>query len=227
MVMVKSSVPILLLILSSFFIACDEELPPKNNPLDLFIASSFTQYRYVSETRPTQSYIDIYIVYKNLYDETLEDVAAMKGTIKVEWTAPPEERGSIIPYRTDQLTMDNLFFANKYNFSNNRISIDPGDSIVLRYRWNLKTDDSTNLLGQVKYAYDKNTLVSVCGGDVGFRGVSNRQPFTLTATFTVFQKSAVVTLKPVKFSACWIQPHCGERIPSDQPNPDNPCNVFP
>jgi hypothetical protein len=214
-------------ILSLLFAACDEELPPKNNPLDLFSAAVSSQYRYVSDTRPTQSYIDIFITYKNHYDETLDDFAAMRGTIKVEWLAPPEERGSIIPYRTDQLTMDNLFFAEGYNFANNRIAINSGDSIIVRYRWNLKTDDSTNLMGQVKYATDRNCMVYVCGGDVGFRSVSSRQQFRVSSSFTVFQRSGVIEMKPVNFSACWIQPHCGEIGPCDQPNPENPCNVSP
>jgi hypothetical protein len=214
-------------VLSLFLLSCDEELPPQNNPLNLFVVSSSVQYRYVPETRPTQSYLDIFIVYKNLYDETLDDVAAMKGTVSIEWIALPEERGAITPVRTDQLTMDNLFYAEGYNFSNNRLSIDPGDSIVLRYRWNLRTDDSTNLMGQVKYATDRGCPVFVCGGDVGFRAVSNRQQFRLNAAFTVFQRSGVVTMKPADISACWIQPNCGELSPCDQPNPENPCNISP
>lgn len=218
----------LLLPLFLFFLnACDEELPPQNNPLDLFVASSSSQYRYVPETRPTQSSIDIFIVYKNLYDETLDDAVSMKGTIRIEWLVPPEERGSVTPVRTDQLTMDNLFYAAGYNFENNRLSINPGDSIILRYRWDLKTDDSTSLLGQVKYSFDRSCVISVCGGDIGYRGISTRQQFSISSTFTVFQRSGVITMKPFNFSACWIQPHCGERTPCDQPNPENPCNVLP
>ncbi|MCK9408752.1 MAG: hypothetical protein M0R68_06415 [Bacteroidetes bacterium] len=222
--MTRSSLMFLPL-LPILFLACDEELPPQNNPLDLFAASSSVQYNYISDTRPTQSSFDIFIVYKNHFDETLNDFAAMKGTIKIEWLASPEERGSIIPFRTDQLTMDNLFYAPGYDFSSNRIAIDPGDSIILRYRWNLKTDDSTTLMGQVKYASDRTCPIHVCGGDIGFRAVSSRQQFQLSSTFTVFQRSGVITMTPVNFSACWIQPNCGEVGPCNQPNPDNPCNI--
>lgn len=223
-----SRTAILILSLCSLLLtACDEELPPQNDPRDLFVAHPTMQYRYLSDARPTRSFIDVFIVYKNLYDETLEDAVAMKGTIRIEWLATPEERGSIKPYRTDQLTMDNLFAANGYNFVTNRLSIAPGDSIVLRYRWDLKTDDSTSLLAQVKYASDKGCLIYVCGGDVGTRGVAVRQQFSVSSSFTIFQRSGVIQMPSVPFSSCWIQPNCGEVSPCDQPNPDNPCNISP
>jgi hypothetical protein len=216
-----------IVVLPVIFSACDEELPPQNNPENLFISSASSQYQYVSDSKPTQSSIDIYVVYKNFYDETLDDFASLKGTIKVEWLAAPEERGAIIPYRTDQLTIDNLFHANGYNFSTNRLSIDPNDSIILRYRWNLKTDDSTNLMSQVKYAVDRDCIVNANSqNDPGFRFVSAKQQFRVTASFTIFQRGGTVVTSPQQFSSCWIAPHYGERSPCNQPNPFNPCSVI-
>jgi len=219
--------PIFVLLFPLLFMACDEELPPVNNPQDLFSGTATVQYRYDPTVRPTTSSIDIYIVIKNYYDETLDDFAALNGSIRIEWLAPSEERGSIVPVRTDQLTTGNLFAAKGYNYLNNRLSIDPGDSIVLRYRWNLKTDDSTSLIKQVKYTYDRDCLVSVCGGDAGYRGISGRQPFRVNANITVFQRSGTVAMKTKEFSVCWIQPHCGELSACNLPNPENPCNVVP
>lgn len=217
----------ILFIVSLSFVGCDEELPPQSNPKDLFISTVSSQYQYVSDARPTQSSLDLYIVYKNLYEETLEDFASLKGTIKIEWTVSPEERGAIIPYRTDVLTVDNLFQAEGYNFANNRLSIDPGDSIILRYRWNLKTDDSTNLMSQVKYTVDNSCTVNANPqGDPGNRFVSAKQPFRVTASFTIFQRGGAVVTSPQQFSSCWIAPHYGELSPCNQPNPSNPCSVI-
>ncbi len=216
-----------ILILPLLFTACDEELPPQNNPENLFISSAASQYQYVSDSKPTQSSIDVFIVYKNLYDETLDDFASMKGTIKIEWLALPEERGAFNPVRTDQLTIDNLFHANGYSFSTNRLAIDPNDSIVLRYRWNLKTDDSTSLLWQVKYSTDHDCMVNAnAQNDPGFRYVSAKQQFRVTASFTIYQRGGVVVTSPQQFSSCWIAPHYGERSPCNQPNPFNPCSVI-
>lgn len=206
---------------------CDEELPPQSNPKELFISTVTSQYQYISDARPTQSSIDIFVVYKNFYEETLEDFASLKGTIKIEWVVSPEERGAIIPYRTDVLTVDNLFQAAGYNFSNNRLSIDPGDSIILRYRWNLKTDDSTNLMSQVKYSVDNGCQVSANPqGDPGNRFVSAKQPFRVMASFTIFQRGGIVVTTPQQFFSCWIAPHFGELSPCNQPNPSNPCSVI-
>ncbi|MBP6672303.1 MAG: hypothetical protein KA247_04110 [Bacteroidetes bacterium] len=218
---------LVLLITSLVIVGCDEELPPQSNPKELFISSITSQYQYTSDARPTQSSIDVYIVYKNFYEETLEDFASLKGTIKIEWVVSPEERGAIIPYRTDVLTVDNLFQAAGYNFSTNRLSIDPGDSVILRYRWNLKTDDSTNLMSQVKYSVDKGCSVNANPqGDPGYRFVSSKQPFLVTASFTIFQRGGIVVTSPQQFTSCWIAPHYGEQSPCNQPNPSNPCSVI-
>ena len=209
------------------FGGCDEELPPVNNPKDLFLSSVSSQYQYTADTKPTQSSVDVYIVYKNFFDETLEDFASLKGTVKIEWLASPEERGAIIPYRTDVLTADNLFQASGYNFATNRLSIDPGDSIILRYRWDLKTDDSTNLMTQVKYSVDQDCLVNAnAQGDPGNRFVSAKQQFRVTASFSIFQRGGAVVTAPKQFSSCWIAPHFGERSPCNQPNPFDPCSVI-
>ncbi len=223
----RSNRSALCFLLSVILLGCDEELPPQNNPTNLFTSIISEQYQYNSTARPTQSSIDIYIVYKNLYDETLNDFASMKGTITIEWIVPPEERGAIVTTRTDKLTFDNLFIANKYDFVSNRLAIDPKDSIVLRYRWNMKTDDSTNIMTQVKYSVDRSCLVSVCGGDVGYRSVSARQQFRVSATFGIFQRGGTVVTSPSDFFSCWIASHCGEISPCDQPNPSNPCNIAP
>ncbi|MFA5833483.1 MAG: hypothetical protein WDA22_08400 [Bacteroidota bacterium] len=218
---------LLLCSLPLLFAACDEELPPQNNPLNLFTSSVSSQYQYNSDSKPTQSSIDIFIVYKNYYDETLFDFASMKGTIKIEWLVAPEERGAIIPYRTDELTMDNLFHANGYNFATNKLSIDPNDSIILRYRWNLKTDDSTSLISQVKYVVDRDCQINANPqNDIGMRFVSARQQFQVSASFTIFQRGGVVSTSPQQFTSCWIAPHFGERSPCNQPNPFNPCSVI-
>ncbi len=223
----RSSHFAVLLLLSFTMFGCDEELPPQSNPKELFISSVSSQYQYASDARPTRSSIDVYIVYKNFYEETLEDFASLKGTIKIEWVVSPEERGAIIPYRTDVLTVDNLFQAAGYNFSTNRLSIDPGDSVILRYRWDLKTDDSTNLMSQVKYSVDNGCSVNANPqGDPGNRFVSAKQPFRVTASFTIFQRGGVVVTSPQQFSSCWIAPHYGERSPCNQPNPSNPCSVI-
>ena len=208
-----------------FIFGCDEELPPQNNPLSLFTSTASTQYQYLPETKPSQSSIDIYIVYKNLYDETLQDVASMKGTITIEWDAPPEERGGFNPLRTDELTFDNLFYAKNYNFGSNTIIIDPKDSIIVRYRWNLKTDDSTSLINHVKYLADNNCFVTLTpGGFPGHRLISVKQQFKVSAKFSIFQRGGTILTLPANFSSCWIFPHYGESVTGcDPPNPYNPC----
>jgi len=217
----------IILILSAIFLGCDEELPPQDNPTDLFISQASLQYQYVPDSRPTQSSIDIYIVYKNFFDESLDDFASMKGSIKIEWLAPPEERGAIDPKRTDVLTFDNLFYAKKYNFASNRIIVDPNDSIILRYRWNLKTDDSTNIMSQAKYSIDRDCTVRANPqNDVGFRAISAKQQFRISATFSIFQRGGVIITAPDEFSSCWIAPHYGELSPCNQPNPLNPCSII-
>ncbi len=216
----------LLIVLSTLlFFGCDEELPPQNNPTELFTSKTSIEYKYNSESRPTQSAMDIYIVYKNFYDESLDDFASMKGIISIEWIASPEERGDIDTKRTDVLTLDNLFYASKYDFSSNKIIIDAGDSIILRYRWNLKTDDSSNIMFHAKFSADRDCYVAYQDG-VGPRGVSTKQQFRISARFSIFQRGGTIITSPDQFSSCWIAPHYGELSPCNQPNPLNPCSVI-
>lgn len=207
-------------------IGCDEELPPQNNPTELFTSNTSIQYQYNPDSRPTQSAMDIYIVYKNFYDESLDDFASMKGTISIEWIAPPEERGDIDTKRNDVLTLDNLFYASKYDFSTNKIIIDARDSIILRYRWDLKTDDSSNIMLHAKVSADRNCYVAYQDGAIGPRGVSTKQQFRISARFTIFQRGGTIITSPDQFSSCWIAPHYGELSPCNQPNPLNPCSVI-
>ena len=208
-------------------LSCHEELPPANNPTELFTSSFDVRSLYISDVRPTQSYLDIFIVYKNLYDETLEDEVRMRGSLRIEWLASPEERGNIDAVRSDSLTISNLFFARGYNFLKNVLTIQSQDSIILRYRWNFNTDDSTHLVSQVRYSADRNCYVSTNQfNDLGYRYVSSRQRFRISAAFTIFQKSGTVYTSPLEFYTCWVKPHYGERTQCNLVNPYNPCTII-
>lgn len=213
--------------LSLTFISCHEELPPVNNPAELFTSQVSMQYVYDPAKQPSQSYVDIYLTYKNFYDETLEDFTSLKGTIAIRWIAPSEDRGAGTPVRIDELTLDNLFYAQNFDFTSNKLSIDPKDSIVLRYRWNMKTDDSTHLVTMGKYSLDRDCLVRVNSkSDMGFRKISSQYGIEIAATLTIFARGGTTRIEPVQFPLCWIGLNYGEPNPCAQPNPVNPCSII-
>ncbi len=208
--------------------SCDEELPPVNNPEHLFTSYITAEYVYQSDTRPTRSSINIYLVLKNQYDETISDFAQMSGSISIEWIAPPERRGANVPTRTDHLNLDNLFRAEGFEFATNKISINPRDSVVLLYQWDLKTDDSTHLLSQFNYTVDQSCLVNAnANNDLGYRSISGKEKFIIRSSVQVFRKSGTVYVPSKEVSLCFVAANFGERGTCDKINPINPCSSLP
>lgn len=171
--------------------------------------------------------MDVYISLKNNYEEVLQDIAALEGTLIIDWLAKPEDRGNIVPRRTARIEPSQLFHARKYDLVTRTLTIDPGDSIILHYSWNFKTDDSTNLYRQFKYQLDRSCIVLVNNyGDRGYRRVSGREPFQISAQIKLFGRSAMIYSVPVFLTMCTLYPNFGEVGNCSKVDPDNPCSII-
>ena len=205
------------------FWGCAESLPPRNDPETLFTVSIRTQYNIVNNT----GVMDVYITLINRYEEVLQDVAAVEGTLIIDWLARPEDRGNIVPRRTARIELLQLSHARKFDITTRRLTIDPGDSITLRYGWDFKTDDSTNLYNQFKYQLDRSCTVFINNSQkLGYRRVSGREPFQISAQVKLFGRSAMSYSVPVLLTMCTVYPHFGEATDCPKVDPDNPCSII-
>ena len=211
------------LTLCLFFLGgCGESLPPRSDPANLFTISISTEYNIVNDF----GFLDVFVTLKSNYDETLQDVVLLDGTLMIDWTADPAIRGNIVPRRTAHIDPSQMVHARKYDSFTQMLTIDPGDSIILRYRWNFKTDDSTDIYKQFKYKSDTGCLVGCASSGSPYRRFSANQPFLISAQVKIFGRSATIYAVPFSLVTCVTLP-CSSGWPNCKPiDPDNPCSVY-
>ena len=209
--------------LSLFFLwGCAESLPPRSDPANLFTVSITTEYNIVNNF----GWLDVFVTLKSNYDETLQDVALLDGTLMIDWTQDPALRGNIVPRRTAHFEPAQIVSAKKYDSFTRMLTIDPGDSIRLRYRWNFKTDDSTDLYKQFKYQPDKSCLIGGGGESAPqYRRFSANQPFQISAQVKIFDRSAMVYSAPFSVVTCAVLPKTNSGA-CKAIDPDNPCSAL-
>lgn len=221
----KSTLIYLDLTLSLFFLwGCGESLPPRSDPANLFAISIATQYNIVNDF----GMLDVLITLKSNYEETLQDVALLDGTLMIDWTIAPELRGNIVPRRTAHIEPSQIVHAKKYDSFTRILTIDPGDSIILRYRWNFKMDDSTNLYKQFRYQSDMGCIVRATGeGGPEYRRFSANQSFLISAQVKIFGRSATVYSVPFSLVTCVTLPGTNAAPPKCKAvDPTNPCSTL-
>ena len=149
------------------------------------------------------------IIVTNNTDETLDDVSPMAGVLEIKWDKPTEDVGQFGVTKTFKLTANNIFHA-KYNKFTKRLTIDPGDSVVLSVDWNLVTDDGTDLYKHFSWKYDTKCKVLIGDFGEGYRQVSDPQNFLVKANIKLFDQLAVLYINNIKVSQCFMYGHAGE-----------------
>lgn|GEM_PF-5281923 len=213
------------------FCGCNEELPPQNNPANLFTSIIRPRYNMVPGVIEIQkqsiNYLDVYFVFINKYEETLQSKINIHGTVAIQWVTNAEDRGNINTFRTDVIDINDIVFARQFDFSSSRLTIDHGDSIIIRYRWDLRTDDSTFLMQQFKYNLDRDCYVFInTYRDRGFRQISAKQQFSISAKISLFENGAAIIVPESIFTICFQSLNYGNVDQCQLINPDEPCNII-
>ncbi len=190
--------------------ACNETLPLREDLSNLVTIKVRSLYYTTSHSILTGA-IRTLITVTNNTDETLDDVAAMTGTVEITWTPRKEEEGLFNHTRTLKLTSNDIFFAKNFNRTTKRLTLDPGDSVVMYIDWNLKTNDSTYILDYCSAQFDNQCFVSLLGvGGRVPRRISLRQNFLVKADIKLFDRLAVLYIQNVRLSHCFMFQHGGE-----------------
>lgn len=184
--------------------ACNESLPVREDVSDLITVVLSSRYYVVPNSAVTGAagQVQFFVTIKNNTDEVLDDVATFDGTMRIEWKPRKGEEKNFIPTRTVKLSRSNIFSAKHYDPVFQRLTLAPQDSVVLSYVWNLKTDDSTNILMYLKAYEDPTCMVNREGGFPWNRRLTNRQTITVTASIKLFERLAVLTAREITVSHC-------------------------
>jgi hypothetical protein len=119
-------------------LACTEHLPAYEDPQDLFETSLSTTVVY----RPDAIAIDIAFVLVNRFDETLDDSIDLEGRITVMLGSDETT------IRSFALTTYELS-ARSFSPLSRRLTVDPGDSVAFRVRYDFVDDSGRQLLDEV------------------------------------------------------------------------------
>lgn len=225
-------VRIIMVLWSVIFSSCNESLPLREDVSDLVTISIRSLY-YTTSRSNLPGKIRTLVTVTNNTDETLDDISPMSGTLEIRWSPPKEEERQIKMSKTFKLSAANIFHAT-YNKFTKRLTIDPGDSVVLSVDWNLKTDDGTDLFNYFQWKTDTKCLVyyEVSHGVyvVSNRRISDRQNFLVNANIKLFDRLAILHIQNINVSQCFMAGHAGEGKLSVPPCADfiqfDPCSVI-
>jgi len=185
------------------FLACDESLPPRNDPSLLFKGSVSTKYSLLWN----ENVLRVVVSLVNIYDETIQARALMTGTVEIALVRNSTYR------KTIHFDGSHLITTKFYNPSTQEVTINPGDTIRFIYVWNFIDDNNVNLTEDVFHYY----LDQSCPG----RYLAYNESFALTGTFQLLEKVSSVRLTPTVLSLCYIRNYVS---PHDCPAPPTICS---
>lgn len=120
---------------------CDESLPPRGNPSELFSARISGHYIYSQKANG----IGITVSIVNAFDETFQETALLDGYVQFVWQRNPSLR------KTVSMQGLQLTYARNFNHQTGILTIDPGDSVTFFYFWDLNSDSNESIPEQFSY----------------------------------------------------------------------------
>ncbi|MBM4168349.1 MAG: hypothetical protein FJ215_04245 [Ignavibacteria bacterium] len=181
---------------------CSELLPEYRDPRDVF--KGIAGGRYVLSRTENSVRIDLIVV--NTFDETLEARGILEG---VGTIAPKRDVGFT---KTFRITPAN-WARGKYNPLNGRLTMNPGDTLVLAYTWDYRDDLGRDL----RESFFRYTTDPACT----LRRISDMEIFALRFRLKVFEKVAEVESEASEYEFChvsaFIDPKACVSIRTDLP----------
>jgi hypothetical protein len=117
-----------------FSLSCDESLPPRQNPSELFTAHLQGYYVYTQFANN----VVINLIAVNNFDETLSDRVGLTGTIVIT-----SNRDSSV-HKTIQLSLSNMIHGT-YDPVKGTLTVNPVDSVVIQVTWDFTDDEGGSL----------------------------------------------------------------------------------
>lgn len=174
-----------------FPLACDEHLPPRRDPTDLFTARSEITWSLSS----LENRIYLRLVLRNTYDEIVEGTADIEGKLSISIARDPSYT------RTYDLTGLQIDDVPYYNRSTGLMSIPPGDSMSFFIAFNWLDDVGRDFRSGFIYQPDP-----LCTG----RMIARREILIVQGEARLFQRVMTATATPLMFELChvdvWVNP---------------------
>jgi hypothetical protein len=180
--------------------ACEEHLPEYVDPTDLFESRIDAKVVYRSDAIA----IDVTNVLVNRFDETLDDVVAVDGWITVVLASDPST------VRTFALSASQLVASN-YNPATKRLTVDSGDSLQFRIRYDFFDDAGRDLRAQVMHWRQDPSCE--------YRMMSTSTSFEVRASVRLFPRTEASVAKPFVAQWCIPMPWVDDKVCPDRVQP--------
>jgi hypothetical protein len=171
-------------------LSCDESLPPYDTPATLFrgtIRPMFVQQG---------SHLWVILTVQNTFDETLQDVPSLKGSLEIVLARDPSIHKTVTLDSKDLLYHFNGLlgypnYANVPNLTGGVLTINPKDSVRFFYDWTFTSDDGVYLPTKVFHMHE----------DPKYPGnfIADPETLILRGYVQVFTKTGLVIFEPVNY----------------------------
>ncbi len=163
---------------------CDESLPPRNDPDELFAARISGHYIYSA----TNNGVGVTLSIVNTFDETFQETAVLDGYVRFTWQRNPALR------KTVSIQGLQLTYARNYDRRTGLLTIDPGDSVTFFYFWDMTSDDGVFLPRSFSYQPYTRCLNLMIQDETEY--------FTLIGMVRMFEKTGITKFGPTEFKLC-------------------------
>lgn len=187
---------------------CDETIGPSEEPQRVF--KTRVEGFYVLSL--IDNSLKVYLIVKNVFDETLQGPAIFKGSVEITSARDPNVR------RTFTLTAANVISARGYDRTRSTFTFDSGDSIRVGVSWDFKTDEGRDLRKDFfSYIADKTCQL---------RCLAFTEDFILKGNIQLFKQTTLAIAEMTPYSLCFVSRYaspgaCPPIITTD------PCNLRP
>jgi hypothetical protein len=165
-------------------LSCGEQLPQYLDPRDLL--SGTIDGIYILDD--VQNVINVIVRLRNEYDEELEGVSAINGTIEIVSRRNPAVRKTIT-------VTPAMIVSGQYNQSTGRLRMVPGGELRFQTSWDLVDDNGMDLKSQFLILLEDSTCP--------FRCIAVPEDFTLASSMKLFDRISTLSVGPVEFSLCY------------------------
>jgi hypothetical protein len=175
--------------------SCDESLPARDEPVDFLLISCSMDYYQSRSGFGINENIYFTIRITNNYTEVFSDTASVYGTLEFTKTDDPAFQKHIDLTVADlkqsyfnPATGQTVASRAEYNAASKILTIPIGQSAIIQYKWDLQSDNLTDLRRVVKYSPDASNPSILRTGDL---------PFMVTSGVKVYKKFPMLYLQPV------------------------------
>lgn len=167
------------------FFGCDESLPPRLEPQDIFNGTIEPEYILTAQENAVR--VRFYVT--NNFDETLEAKANLSGYVEIV-----SMRNSSIRYYT-KLSADNLISSPSYDPQTRILRIGPKEKISLTTTWNFFTSDSIDLRDEFFNLQNDPSC--------DFRQIAKKEEFKINGDLQIYGNLSPVIFNENIFSICY------------------------